>query len=84
MLAAGAGALKLFLAAAASPLMLRALRAVFPPGTMVLPVGGIDADGMAAGRAASAAGFGIGAAIDRPGDNAATLAAEARTLLARL
>jgi len=81
MLAAGADALKLFPAEAASPAMLRALRAVFPPGTMVLPVGGIDAAGMADWRAAGAAGFGIGSAIYRPGDSAATVAAKARTLL---
>ncbi len=82
MLAAGADALKLFPAEAASPAMLRALRAVFPAGTMVLPVGGIDATSMAGWRAAGAAGFGIGSAIYRPGDSAATVAARARTLLA--
>lgn len=84
MLAAGADALKLFPAEAASPAMLRAIRAVFPPGTMVLPVGGIDAAGMAQWRAAGAAGFGIGSAIYRPGDSATTVAAKARTLLAGL
>ena len=64
--------------------MLRALRAVFPPATMVLPVGGIDAAGIAAWRAAGAAGFGIGSAVYRPGDSAAAVAARARTLLAQL
>jgi 2-dehydro-3-deoxyphosphogalactonate aldolase len=83
MLAAGADALKLFPAEAASPAMLRALRAVFPAGTMVLPVGGIDAASMAGWRAAGAAGFGIGSAIYRPGDSAATVAAKAEMLLAR-
>jgi 2-dehydro-3-deoxyphosphogalactonate aldolase len=82
MLAAGADALKLFPAEAAGPAMLRALGAVFPAGTMVLPVGGIDAASMAGWRAAGAAGFGIGSAIYRPGDSAATVAARARTLLA--
>lgn len=84
MLAAGADALKLFPAEAASPAVLRALRAVLPDGTMVLPVGGIDAAGMAGWRAAGAAGFGIGSAIYRPGDSAPTVAARARTLLAHL
>lgn len=84
MLAAGADALKLFPAEVAGPAMLRALRGVFPPGTMVLPVGGIDAAGMALWRAAGAAGFGVGSAIYRPGDSAATVAAKARTLLAHL
>jgi 2-dehydro-3-deoxyphosphogalactonate aldolase len=82
MLAAGADALKLFPAEGASPAVLRALRAVLPPGTAVLPVGGIDAGNIAAWRAAGAAGFGIGSAIYRPGDTPAVVAAKARTLLA--
>jgi 2-dehydro-3-deoxyphosphogalactonate aldolase len=84
MLAAGADALKLFPAEAASPAVLRALRAVLPAGTAVLPVGGIDATNIPAWHAAGAAGFGIGSAIYKPGDTAATIAAKARTLLASL
>ena len=84
LLDAGADALKLFPAEGGSPAMLRALRAVLPPGTMVLPVGGMDAGSMAAWRDAGAAGFGIGSAIYRPGDTAAAVAAKARTLLAAL
>lgn len=84
MLAAGADALKLFPAEAASPAVLRALRAVLPPGTAVLPVGGIDADNIPAWRAAGAAGFGIGSAIYRPGDTAEIVATKARALLASL
>lgn len=82
MLAAGADALKLFPAEAGSPAMLRALRAVLPAGTAVLPVGGIDATNMAAWGAAGAAGFGIGSAIYRPGDGAETVGAKARALIA--
>jgi len=81
MLAAGADALKLFPAEGASPAMLRALRAVLPPETAVLPVGGIDATNMAAWQAAGAAGFGIGSAIYRPGDSAAIVAAKAHALV---
>ena len=84
MLAAGADALKLFPAEAASPAVLRALRAVLPADTAVLPVGGIDAGNIPAWRAAGAAGFGIGSAIYKPGDTAATVAAKARALLASL
>jgi len=84
MLAARADALKLFPAEAASPAVLRALRAVLPAGTAVLPVGGIDATNIPAWHAAGAAGFGIGSAIYKPGDTAATVAAKARTLLASL
>jgi 2-dehydro-3-deoxyphosphogalactonate aldolase len=82
MLDAGADALKLFPAEGAHPAMLRAVRAVLPPGTMVLPVGGIDASNMAAWRAAGAAGFGIGSAIYKPGDTPNTVSAKARVLLA--
>jgi 2-dehydro-3-deoxyphosphogalactonate aldolase len=84
MLAAGADALKLFPAEAASPAVLRALRAVLPPDTAVLPVGGIDAGNIPAWRAAGAAGFGIGSAIYRPGDTPATVTTKARALLASL
>jgi 2-dehydro-3-deoxyphosphogalactonate aldolase len=78
MLAAGADALKLFPAEAASPAVLRALRAVLPADTAVLPVGGIDAGNIPAWRAAGAAGFGIGSAIYKPGDTAAIVTAKAR------
>lgn len=81
MLEAGADALKLFPAEGASPAMLRAMRAVLPPETRVLPVGGIDSTNMAAWRAAGAGGFGIGSAIYKPGDTAAVVAAKARSLL---
>ncbi len=85
MLAAGADGLKLFPSEAASPAVLRALRAVLPPATAVLPVGGIDASNLAAWRAAGAAGFGIGSSIYKPGDSAETVAAEgAHALIAAL
>jgi len=82
MLAAGADALKLFPSEAASPAVLRALRAVLPAGTAVLPVGGIDATNMAAWRAAGAAGFGIGSAIYKPGDSPEIVGAKAHALIA--
>ena len=84
LLDAGADALKLFPAEAGSPAMLKALRAVLPPGTLVLPVGGMDAGTMGAWRDAGAAGFGIGSAIYKPGDSAAAVAAKAAALLAGL
>jgi 2-dehydro-3-deoxyphosphogalactonate aldolase len=84
MLAAGADALKLFPAEGSSPAVLRALRAVLPAGTLVLPVGGIDATNMAAWRAAGAAGFGIGSAIYKPGDSAAVVRAKAVALTGSL
>lgn len=84
MLAAGADALKLFPAEAASPSVLRALRAVLPAGTAVLPVGGIDESNIAVWRTAGAAGFGIGSAIYRPDDSPDTVAAKARGLVSAL
>lgn len=82
LLRAGADGLKLFPAEAASPAVLKALLAVLPKGTPVLPVGGIGADNIPAWRAAGAAGFGIGSSLYRPGDTASVVAARARALLA--
>jgi 2-dehydro-3-deoxyphosphogalactonate aldolase len=76
-LAAGADALKLFPAELAGPSVLRALRSVFPAGTAFLPVGGIKPDNMGGFVAAGAAGFGLGSALYRPGDDVATVAANA-------
>ena len=84
LLAAGADGLKLFPAEAASPAVLRALLAVLPAGTQVVPVGGMDAASVPAWRAAGAAGFGIGSALYRAGDDAATVGAKARALVAAL
>jgi 2-dehydro-3-deoxyphosphogalactonate aldolase len=81
MLAAGADALKLFPAEGASPAMLQAMRAVLPAGTMVLPVGGIDASNMPAWRAAGAAGFGIGSAVYKQGDTPTIVGAKASALV---
>lgn len=64
---AGAHALKLFPAEAASPDVLRAIRAVLPAGQPVLAVGGVTPSTMAAWRQAGAAGFGLGSALYRPG-----------------
>ncbi len=84
LLAAGADALKLFPAEGASPQVLRAIRAVLPPGTLVLPVGGVDASNMTAWHVAGAAGYGIGSAIYKPGDTAAVVADKAKRLVAAM
>jgi 2-dehydro-3-deoxyphosphogalactonate aldolase len=81
-LAAGADGLKLFPAEGSSPAVLKALRAVLPPGTPVLPVGGIDAGNMRPWLDAGAAGFGLGSSIYRPGDTAAVVSAKAAALVA--
>lgn len=77
-LAAGAQGLKLFPAEQFSPPVLKAWRAVLPPGTAVLPVGGITPDNLASWRTAGAAGAGIGSALYKPGMAVADVAAQAR------
>ncbi len=84
MLEAGADGIKLFPAEGSSPAVLRGIRAVLPPGTLVLPVGGIDATNMAPWRAAGAAGFGIASAIYKVGDTAEHVAAKAAAMVAGL
>jgi 2-dehydro-3-deoxyphosphogalactonate aldolase len=81
-LAAGAHALKMFPAEAMPPAVVKAWRAVLDPATMLLPVGGITPDGMAAFRAAGASGFGLGSALYKPGQGAAAVAAQARAFIA--
>jgi 2-dehydro-3-deoxyphosphogalactonate aldolase len=76
-LAAGATGLKLFPAELASPAVVKALLAVLPQGTALMPVGGISPDNMQAWRDAGAAGFGIGSSLYKPGKNAAAVAADA-------
>lgn len=75
---AGAHGLKLFPAEMVQPPVLKALRAVLPPATPLLPVGGITPDSLATWRAAGAAGAGIGSALYKPGMAAADVAVQAR------
>ena len=84
LLAAGADALKLFPAEAASPAVLKALLAVLPPGTALLPVGGMSADTIGPWRKAGAAGFGIGGSLYKPGDRPEVVGERARALRAAL
>ncbi|WP_066585792.1 2-dehydro-3-deoxy-6-phosphogalactonate aldolase [Sphingomonas pruni] len=81
---AGATALKLFPAEAASPAVLKAMRAILPRETRVLPVGGIVPDGMGPWREAGAAGFGLGSALYKPGLSADAVGANARAFVAAL
>jgi 2-dehydro-3-deoxyphosphogalactonate aldolase len=75
---AGAAGLKLFPAETISPAAVKALRAVLPAGTLLLPVGGIATSNLAAYRAAGADGLGIGSALYKPGRPAHEVAANAR------
>lgn len=82
MLEAGAHALKMFPAEAASPRVLKALRAVLPASAHVVPVGGIDALNLGPWLAAGASAVGVGSSLYRPGDDAATVAGRAGSLVA--
>jgi len=81
---AGATALKLFPAEAASPAVLKAMRAILPSELRILPVGGIVPEGMAPWRQAGAAGFGLGSALYKPGMTAGEVGANARAFIAAL
>jgi len=77
-LRAGAHALKIFPAEMAPPAVIKALRAVLPAGTRLLPVGGVSPQNLQAFRAAGAAGAGIGSSLYKPGDNPNQVSAQAR------
>ncbi len=81
-LAAGAHGLKIFPAELVPPAGVKAVRAVLPPGVPLFMVGGINADTMAAYRAAGATGFGLGSSLFRPGKPLADIAADARAIVA--
>jgi 2-dehydro-3-deoxyphosphogalactonate aldolase len=81
-LAAGATGLKLFPAELASPAVVKALLAVLPRGTPLMPVGGITPANMAEWRAAGATGFGIGSALYKPGKQASSVRADAARFIA--
>jgi 2-dehydro-3-deoxyphosphogalactonate aldolase len=83
-LEAGAAALKLFPAEAYQPVVVKAMLAVLPVGTRILPVGGIAPDTMAPWRAAGAAGFGLGSALFKPGMQANEVRVRADAFVAAL
>lgn len=74
---AGAAGIKLFPGEMVTPAIVKAMRAVLPADTRVLPVGGISLANMQAYLMAGANGFGIGSALYKPGMTAAQIAAAA-------
>jgi len=80
---AGATALKLFPAEAASPTVLKAMRAVLTEAR-ILPVGGVAPDTMAPWIAAGAPGFGLGSGLYKVGMTAEQVGANARAFVAAL
>ncbi len=81
-LKAGADALKLFPAEIIPPVAFKAWRAVFPPETLLLAVGGVGVDNIATYRDAGASGYGIGSALYKPGRLVAEIGGLARALAA--
>lgn len=83
-LKAGAHALKLFPAEAATPAVVKAQRAVLPRHVPLLVVGGVNPGNMGPWIAAGANGFGLGSGIYRPGQTPAEVAAQARAYIEAL
>lgn len=79
---AGADGLKLFPAEIIPPAVFRAWRAVFPPDTLMLAVGGVDIGNIGSYREAGASGYGIGSALYKPGRPAAEIGKLAKALVA--
>ena len=81
-LRAGAHALKLFPAEAASPAVLKAQLAVIPKDVPVMVVGGVQPDNMRPWLEAGATGFGLGGGLYKPGQSADETLQKARAYVA--
>jgi 2-dehydro-3-deoxyphosphogalactonate aldolase len=81
-LKAGADGLKLFPAEIIPPAVFKAWCAVFPADTLMLAVGGVGVDNIAAYRDVGASGYGIGSALYKPGRPPAEIGRLARALVA--
>jgi 2-dehydro-3-deoxyphosphogalactonate aldolase len=81
LLRAGADAIKLFPSEVLGIPMLRAIQAVLPVDTIVIPVGGVDAKNVVPWMTAGARGVGLGSSIYKPGDDAAIVERKARVLV---
>jgi 2-dehydro-3-deoxyphosphogalactonate aldolase len=81
-LGAGAHALKLFPAEAASPAVLKAHRAVLPAPTLVIPTGGVTLELVRTWLDAGADGLGLGSSLYRPGRSASAVGERAAAFVA--
>ena len=79
---AGAHALKLFPAEAASPAVVKAQKAVLPKGIPLIVVGGVSVDNIGGWRDAGADGFGLGSGLYKPGQDASETLAKANAFVA--
>jgi 2-dehydro-3-deoxyphosphogalactonate aldolase len=83
-LACGATAIKLFPAEAASPTVLKAMRAVLPKEATIVVVGGVTPESIRGWTDAGAGGFGLGGGLYKPGQSPEETLAKARTYVAAL
>ena len=81
-LEAGAHTLKLFPAEAATPKVVKAMRAVLPRDVPLVVVGGVSPDSIAAWLEAGASGFGLGSGLYKPGQSAADTLTKTRAYAA--
>jgi 2-dehydro-3-deoxyphosphogalactonate aldolase len=79
---AGADALKLFPAEIITPAAVRALRAVLPPETIMMPVGGIGLDNWSSYLKAGCVGVGLGSSLYRKEMSTGKLESRAKALQA--
>lgn len=80
-LKAGADGLKLFPCSVLGPAGVKAIRAVLPNDVRLYAVGGAGPDNFAQWLNAGIDGFGVGAALYKPGDSPAEVARAARTIV---
>lgn len=80
-LANGANALKLFPGELIAPKVVKALMAVLPKGTKVIPTGGVDAGNLADYWEAGVSGVGIGGALYKPGKSPEQVQTDARAFV---
>ncbi|WP_129793688.1 2-dehydro-3-deoxy-6-phosphogalactonate aldolase [Sphingosinicella sp. CPCC 101087] len=81
-LRAGAHALKLFPAEAASPAVLKAHRAVLPAAALVIPTGGVTLEMVQPWLDAGGDGLGLGSGLYRPGRSASDVGERAAAFVA--
>ena len=81
-LRAGAHGLKLFPAEAATPAVVKGMRAVVPKDVPMLVVGGVRPDNMRAYLQAGANGFGLGSGLYKPGQTPEQVSEQARAYVA--
>lgn len=83
-LEAGAHTLKLFPAEAASPKVVKAMRAVLPCDIPLVVVGGVSPDSIPSWLEAGANGFGLGSGLYKPGQSVGETLTKARAYAAAM